>query len=186
MAVIKNMDMEDVLMLPQNFKRVCDLTENEVPNAPGIYTIRICNVHDLDAPFCDELIKRGHNLLYVGIASKSLRERLWKQELNHKRPATFFRSMGAILGYRPEKGSLVDESNKRNYRFTIVDTKKIQKWMKEHLLVNFMVQNEDLGTAEEYLIVNYKPIVNIQKNPNKMEEVKRLREECVRIANSRE
>lgn len=176
--------MEKVLMSPQNFKRVCDLTENQIPNIPGIYAIRISDVHDIAEPFCSELLNRGHNLLYIGIASKSLRKRFWQEELNHQRPATFFRSLGAILGYRPIKGSLMGRKNTKNYKFCPNDTEKIRQWMQEHLIVNFITTSDHLKDLEERLICSYKPIINIQKNPYKMEEVSKLRSECVYIANS--
>lgn len=175
--------MEKGLMSPQNFKRVCDLTEYQVPDIPGIYAIRISDVNALDSCFRDELISRGHNLLYFGIASKSLRERLWRQELNHERPATFFRSLGAILGYRPIKGSLVGKRNTKNYKFSPSDTNKIIEWIKSHLLVNFIATSDKLEDLEEHLIRTYKPILNIKKNPYKMEKVSKLRAECIDIAN---
>lgn len=175
--------MEKGLMSSQNFKRVCDLTEFQVPDIPGIYVIRISDVNALDLPFRDELLSRGHNLLYIGIASKSLRERLWRQELNHEKPATFFRSLGAILGYRPIKGSLIGKKNTKNYKFSPSDTNKIREWIKGHLLVNFIATSDKLEDFEKQLICTYKLILNIKKNPYKMEKVSKLRAECIDIAN---
>lgn len=180
------------LMIVNNFMKVSILTESIIPNEPGLYAIRIKDVNDLPAPFCDELIKRNHDLLYIGMASESLRKRLWKQELNHEKPATFFRSIGAILGYRPVNGSLVGKSNTTNYKFNQVDTDKIKKWIKEHLLVNCVVvsacpKTEDnkkfIEDIEKQLIQTYRPIINIKDNPYKMEKMSELRNECHRIAN---
>lgn len=169
------------LMNQDNFKSVCDLSESTVPDSPGMYAIRIKNVNDIPNPFNNELTNRKHNLLYIGIASQSLRERLWKQELNHENPATFFRSIGAILGFRPIKGSLYGkESN--NYKFNKEDTETIRNWIKEHLLVNFIIINEKLEDTEKILIKDHKPIINIKNNPYKMGEVSALRSECIKIA----
>ena len=122
-----------------------------------------------------------HDLLYIGKASVSLRERLWEEELHHARPATFFRSIGAILGFRPEKGSLYGKDT-RNYQFSKENTNTIIAWMKEHLLVNFITISSNLGVNEDKLILENKPIINILKNPYKMEILNELRDECVRIA----
>ena len=171
----------DDLMSLHDFKSVCDLSESMIPSSPGLYAIRIKNVHDLPAPFCEELINRKHDLLYIGKASVSLRERLWEEELHHARPATFFRSIGAILGFRPEKGSLYGKDT-RKYQFSKENTNTIIAWMKEHLLVNFITISSKLGVNEEKLILENKPIINILKNPYKMEILNDLRDECVRIA----
>lgn len=169
------------LMNESKFKSVSDLSASEIPDAPGLYAIRIKDVHKLPSVFSKELNKRGHNLLYIGIASESLLERLWKQELNHQKPATFFRSIGAMLGFRPVKGSLFGK-NTRNYKFDTESTEKIRCWMKENLLVNYYVISDNLENVEKQLIYDYKPIVNIENNPNKMSIISDLRHQCVEIA----
>ena len=172
------------LMNKQLFRRVGDLCESMVPVSPGLYAIRINDVHELPSPFCEELINRQHDLLYIGIASKSLRERLWKEELNHTSPATFFRSIGAILGFRPEKGSLYGKKT-RNYKFSEEDTETIIAWIKEHILVNFIIINSNLKEIETRFIKENKPIVNIDKNPYKMKALRDLRDECLKIASEK-
>lgn len=172
---------KDELMTLSNFIRVCDLSEFMIPDCPGIYAIRVIDVHDMPEPFNNELMNRGHDLLYIGIASNSLRERLWKEELNHSRPATFFRSIGAILGYKPIKGSLYGK-NTRNYKFSIDDTESIKTWIRQHLMVSAIPCSNDLGSIETQLILKYKPIVNLSKNPYKMTEISDLRAECLKVA----
>ena len=54
--------------------------------------------------------------------------------------------------------------------------------MKEHLLVNFITISSNLGVNEDKLILENKPIINILKNPYKMDILNELRDECVRIA----
>lgn len=179
-AVFSSTSTEE-LMNKQLFRRVGDLYESMVPDSPGLYAIRIIDVHDLPSPFCEELINRQHDLLYIGIASKSLRERLWKEELNHTSPATFFRSIGAILGFRPEKGSLYGKKS-RNYKFSEEDTETIIAWIKEHILVNFIIVTNNLKEIETRFIKENKPIVNIDKNPYKMKALRDLRDECLKIA----
>lgn len=175
----KSTDNRDALMNPDNFKRVCDLNINDIPSSPGLYAIRIDKQNALPKEFEDALNERNHNILYIGITTSSLRKRLWEQELHLKNPATFFRSIGAILGYTPEPGSLKEDS--KNYKFSYNDCKKIELWMGEHLLVNFIEQYNNLEKTETDLIEKYKPIINIAKNPYKLDVLQQLRKRCVEI-----
>lgn len=175
----KNTGNRDALMNPDDFKRVCDLQINDIPSSPGLYAIRIDKQNALPKEFEDALNERNHNILYIGITTSSLRKRLWEQELHLKNPATFFRSIGAILGYTPEPGSLKEDS--KNYKFSYNDCKKIELWMGEHLLVNFIEQDNNLEKTETDLIEKYKPIINIAKNPYKLDVLQQLRKRCVEI-----
>ena len=66
------------------------------------------------------------------------------QELFAKGHGTFFRSLGALLGHRPEKGSLVGKKNQKNYRFPKRDEQKIAKWIIDNLAVNWIELEEDV------------------------------------------
>lgn len=175
----KSANNSDALMNPDNFKRVSDLNFNDIPSSPGLYAIKIDNPNALPKEFEDVLKERNHNLLYIGITTDTLRNRLWEQELHSKKPATFFRSIGAILGYTPEPGSLKGKSN--NYKFSNNDCKKIEHWMEEHLLVNFIEQHNNLEETETVMIEKYIPIINIAKNPHKLVILQQLRKRCVEI-----
>ncbi|SJL30493.1 hypothetical protein PGIN_ATCC49417_01171 [Porphyromonas gingivalis] len=75
------------------------------------------------------------------------------QELFAKGHGTFFRSLGALLGHRPEKGSLVGKKNQKNYRFPKRDEQKIAKWIIDNLAVNWIELEEDVRPfIEKYLI----------------------------------
>ena len=156
--------------------------EYKIPNVPGLYCIKLKNGVELPEKFGTI---REDGIIYIGIASKSLKERLWEEELNHKRAATFFRSIGAMLGYLPPKGSLVGKSNTRNYRFNSYDTQLIKKWMKDSLLVNFVKVSDitQLEKIEKDLIRKYTPLVNIKGNPCASEALKEARRRCEDIAN---
>lgn len=175
--------IESLLMDEKKYVKVCELTENEIPDKPGLYAIRIIN-NTLPEEFAKILEQRKHNILYIGISKDDLRQRLWCEELHHKNPATFFRSMGAILGYRPPINSLSLKS--RNYKFSPDDTNKIIKWMEENLIVNYICFNEEaLEYIEKSLIKKYIPLVNIKHNPCKSKELIKLRKLCVNIARSK-
>lgn len=166
------------------FFGVSELNNGEmVPTIPGLYCIKLKD----GAKFPKDYGKiREDGIIYIGKASQSLKDRLWEEELNHQRPATFFRSIGAMLGFLPPKGSLIGKKNTRNYKFSIEDTEKIKSWMKESLLVKFIsLPQARLEALETALIEKLTPLVNIKHNPNASEELKKARKKCVDSANTK-
>jgi hypothetical protein len=171
-----------MLMNEKNFKGAA-VIDNIVPDKPGLYCIRIIDKSKLPAPFDKLLTNRGHDIIYIGIASTSLKRRFLCQELRAIGHGTFFRSLGAILGFRPSKGSLTKKANKRNYTFEANDEIKIIQWINKHLVVNWIECSKDFETFETLLLDKYRPLVNISKNPSASTQLARLRLECVTIAN---
>lgn len=164
------------------FHPVSALSQDDIPNVPGLYCIKLRKGIPLPAKYG---IVREDGIIYIGKASTSLRKRLWDQELNHRSAATFFRSMGAILDYLPPKGSLYDKDT-RNYKFSEQDTEAIRKWMRQSLFVNHIALSPDQqDRVEETLIVKYRPLVNIEHNPSASEELKAARQRCVEYAKSK-
>ena len=170
-----------VLMNEKNFKIASNI-ENKVPAKPGFYCIRIKTVKSLPSPFAEFLVERGHNILYIGIASKSLKRRLYGQELRAKGHGTFFRSIGSVLGYRPEPVSLINKKNKRNYTFQEEDERAIIHWINDNLLVNWVTFHGPLNGIEENLIQELLPLFNVSKNPAALTELRNLTKECREIA----
>jgi hypothetical protein len=173
----------DTLFINENFQSPSQIAAI-VPSQPGIYCIRIRSIDQLPNSFKTHLKQRGHDILYIGIASQSLRKRFFEQELNAKGHGTFFRSLGAILGYLPPKGSLLSKKNKRNYKFSASDESKIIAWIKANLLVNWVVISGDHENVESELILKHKPLLNLAKNPHALSELSTLRARCVEVANS--
>lgn len=167
---------EAVLLDNANFKTVGECNVYDIPNSPGFYAIRVRDIKVLPEMFRCELENRHENLLYIGIASKNLRKRLWEEELHAKRPATFFRSIGAMLGFLPPKGSL--SLNSSNYKFSPEDNNMIINWMGKSLLINFIEYNGKLDNIEKFLINKYQPIINIEHNPDPFIPLKELRKKC--------
>ncbi|SEB56181.1 hypothetical protein SAMN05443246_1081 [Paenibacillus sp. GP183] len=166
-----------------NYVIAASLAESEVPNTPGIYCIMIRDITSIPEPYSACLINRDHNILYVGQASTSLLKRLVTQDLRHKSPASFFRSIGAIFGYRPVIGSLSHSRNGANYKFSDDDTLRIIDWINKNLIINWIaMKSELLNDIEIKLILEAKPILNIRQNPNKLKELVSLRQECRMIA----
>lgn len=146
-----------------------------IPAKPGIYCVKLRK--DVVLPRKYGNIRKD-GIIYIGVTSKSLLKRLWEEELNHKRSATFFRSIGAILGYLPLKGSLAPY--RYDYKFSENDTNAIRKWMKQSLLVSFLPsQNTSLNEIEKTLIKKYQPLINLKHNPKPNKELKNARNKCV-------
>lgn len=174
-------DLEKELMLETKFKSARAI-DARVPNFPGLYCIRIKNPDQLPKDFSEELSARGNNIIYIGKASISLYRRLLRQELRARGHGTFFRSIGAVLGYKPPKACLVNKKNKRNFKFNQDDESKIIQWINNNLLLNWVEFNGNIEKVESELIRKYKPLLNIDSNPAAMKELRELRAECVRIA----
>lgn len=170
-------------LIHEQFFAVDDLSREDIPDIPGLYCIKL---RQGMAPLPAKYGKvREDGIIYIGKASSSLRKRLWDQELNHKSPATFFRSMGAILDFLPPKGSLYGKET-RNYKFNEQDTEAIRMWMRENLSVNIVTLSPNQqDRVEEALIVKYRPLVNIEHNPSASEELKAARQRCVDYAKSK-
>lgn len=174
--------IEKMLINEKNFKSA-GIIDNLVSTNSGLYCIRISDISRLPSPFNIALRDRGHNIIYIGVASESLRTRFLHQELRARGHGTFFRSIGAVLGYLPPKGSLLTKKNKRNYKFSKTDEQKIIKWINENLKVNWIEFNDDFESFENELINKHRPLINIANNPSALQELSELRKLCVQIAN---
>lgn len=89
-VTIRTKFVESELLYIGNFRNIRDLDIQDIPVDSGLYAIRIKDINILPKEFKYELYNRCDNLLYVGIATKNLRKRLWQDELHAKNPATFF------------------------------------------------------------------------------------------------
>lgn len=174
--------LEKILMDENLFKSAASV-DNLVPHSPGLYCVRTRNTTCLPTPFDKELLDRKHNIIYIGIASKNLNRRLLNQELRANGHGTFFRSIGALLGFLPQKGSLTNKKNKKNYKFSVQDELKIIKWINDNLKVNWVVHPDNFVTIELTLIQKYRPLLNLAKNPSALRVLSDMRAECVRVAN---
>lgn len=174
--------IEKILINEKNFKSARGI-DRTVPDEPGAYCVRIHNVVCLPEPFRSYLIERNHNILYIGIATQSLKKRFLNQELRAIGHGTFFRSVGALLGYWPAAGSLINKANKRNYKFNASDEGEIISWLNQNTVVNWVKFSSGLDEFETDLIRKYLPLLNIAKNPSALIELSELRRDCVRIAN---
>lgn len=153
-----------------------------VPAMSGLYAIFVDAAGSLPSPFNSHLLHKQTRLIYIGKAD-NLRKRLVADDLRHKGPSTFFRGIGAILGYTPPKGSLAGKSNHNNYRFSLEDTTNIVGWIDPHLSVKWQtLGRDDVKIWETHAIKVYGPLLNTQGNPAALPELAALRKRCREIA----
>lgn len=187
--IITNMENESSKHIMSHFDLLSNFIsassiDTLVPDKPGLYMIRIKDISKLPNEFSESLKIRNHNIIYIGIATQSLKKRMLNQELRAKGHGTFFRSIGAVLGYTPPKGSLKNKANKRNYTFAVSDEQKIIQWINSNLMITWKAYSKDLEPIETELILHYKPLLNISKNPDALSLLSELRKKCVEIARS--
>jgi hypothetical protein len=148
--------------------------EHLLPDDPGKYAFFIKDLQHLPAPFaCEAETRPLPNLIYIGKADVSLRQRVWHEECQHRRPGTFFRSVGAMLGFISPKGG-------RNYEFAPPDKQLIVEWIASRLGVAWEAESVASShyDAEQTLIRRFTPLLNLQGNPRKFAELSLLRARC--------
>lgn len=175
----------EVALLADDAFRAAGRVDALVPDAPGLYAIRVTGFDVLPSPFREEARRRGDRLIYIGEAKVSLRRRLLGQELRARGHGTFFRSLGAVLGFRPASGSLIGKANPRNFVFTPVDEQAIIDWINRHLEVSWVPFEGDIHAAESALLRAHAPLLNLTGNRRAMPELSALRAACVRVALAR-
>ena len=179
---VKGLAVAEKSLLQGDFISVGALSGDMVPDVPGLYCIKLRKSIHLPAKFGKV---REDGIIYIGQASTSLRQRFWKQELNHIGAATFFRSIGAMLGYLPPKGSLVGKKNQNNFKFSPEDTEAIRQWMRNSLTANFIAfSTETMDDVEKKLIDTYRPLVNYTHNPDYSRELEAVKDKCREYARS--
>jgi hypothetical protein len=117
-------------------------------------------------------------LLYIGQArgKKGIMKRLFRDELRGKGPATFFRSLGVVLGHGDKVKPLKSGGN-----FTFENSEEIVDWIKDHLRVGWQLIDEgSINATEKRMIHVHRPIFNIQHNSDKdcCRRLMDLRSEC--------
>lgn len=159
---------------------ISQLCSSKNLSSTGLYSIRLAVGKSLPEKYAPYL--KEHRIIYIGQSSVPLYERFWKQELNAEGHGTFFRSIGAMLGYLPPKGSLLGKET-RNYKFSSDDELLIKKWMEDNLVVNCIsLEKKHLDELEQKYIIQYRPLLNIKHNPDALVILSEARDKCVKYA----
>jgi GIY-YIG catalytic domain-containing protein len=168
-------------------KAVCPANSavGHVPDSPGYYSIFIDQASSLPDHFNTKIANSGSLLLYIGNSTSSVHERLLMQDLYGKSNSTFFRGIGAILGYRPPYASLANKVNQNNYKFSEENCRKIREWNEQHLSISWFETRPSTRT-EMLLIKRSLPLINSVHNPTRDPNLADLREECTKIARGAE
>lgn len=168
------------LLQSENFFHARDLEKLSIPDGRGVYCIKVKDL--FVSGIMDELkqimIVRDNPIIYIGKSDRSsLKVRIY-QELRAEKHGTFFRSLGAVLGYLPPKGSLKSAKNKMNYKFDQSDTISIIEWINEYLEVSYLELSDQIGDIESSLIRLHTPLLNIKDNSDALPIVKEMRKCC--------
>ena len=164
------------IFIEENFKSLKNL-ENSNLNFPGIYAIKVKDISIFPKELREEIENQDSKIIYVRKASRSLKKRL-EEECRGKRHGTFFRGIGALIGLKPPKGSLIGKSNSNNYKFSQSDSIKIVNWMNENLLFDYLKAEKNIDYVEQDLIKHFQPILNTTHNQKKSKYLAMLRKEC--------
>ena len=165
---------------PENFKSLKDL-DNLNLNSAGIYALRIRDISTFPLELRNEIEDKDSSIIYIGKASKNLGKRL-DEECRGKRHGTFFRGIGALINFKPPKGSLIGKANSNNYKFSSTDSSKIIDWMNENLEFDYLKVEKNIDFIEKDLIKHFQPILNSTHNPKKSIYLAALRKECRNVA----
>jgi len=177
---IQDNNIENSLIVEGDFRNFADL-DPEILKSSGLYCIRLKQHSRLPERYQNVLDKRKYKLIYIGKAEgQILRERL-SQEIEHKKPGTFFRSIGSVLKYLPMKGHLKGKSNQKNFRFSKDDTAEIVKWLKANVEIS-IAKHESSFEIEHEFIRKYCPLLNDTHNPLRLQELIDDKAECRKIA----
>lgn len=108
---------------------------------------------------------RNYEVIYVGLASGSLRDRDVKKHFNgNAGSSTLRKSLGCLFGYNLIPRDSHYNSNGKT-KFSIDDENKLSYWMKTNLLL-FYYPNKDFDSIESVLIQDFNPPLNLDKNHN--------------------
>jgi len=173
-------NIEQKLFATGNYRRYNDL-DSSILDKTGFYCLRLKEKSKLPDRYQLILDKRKFKYLYIGKAEgQTLRERL-SQEIEHRSPGTFFRSIGCVLRYSPIQGHLKGHSNQNNYKFSTTDTAEIVKWLISNVEISIVEYNGSFE-IEKWFIQKYCPLLNDTHNPLKLQVLKDDKDKCRKIA----
>jgi len=142
-------------------------SSNDIPDNPGNYIVCLkkgSKLPDIGVA-CEMKIYQNLNVIYTGIAGKSLRKRDYRQHFtgNNAGSSTLRKSLGSLFGYSKIARDK-DPSNGKT-KFKENDEIKLSEWMKSNLVLYFK-SNLNPNLLEDELIKELNPPLNLSKNNN--------------------
>jgi hypothetical protein len=138
-----------------------------IPDNPGNYIVCLKKGSKLPdiGESCTMETYQKLNVIYTGIAGKSLRKRDYKQHFtgNNAGSSTLRKSLGSMFGYA--KIARDKDPNNGKTKFNETDEIKLSEWMKSNLVLYFK-SNLHPDDLENELISELNPPLNLSKNSN--------------------
>jgi GIY-YIG catalytic domain len=142
-------------------------TSNDIPDNPGNYIVCLkkgSKLPDIGVEY-EMKMYRKLNVIYTGIAGKSLRKRDYRQHFkgNNAGSSTLRKSLGSLFGYT--KIARDKDPNSGKTKFKKNDEIKLSEWMQSNLVL-FFKKNLKPDKLEGELIKKLNPPLNLSKNKN--------------------
>ena len=137
----------------------------DLPNVPGNYLVTIRDISKLPTlgyTVASQLYK-GQNLIYTGIAGRSIRGRIWRNHLGGNAGHSTLRlTLGCLFGYTliPRDKKAPDNGH---VRFNSEDERELTSWMKENLIFHYLPCDTP-KVLEHELIGRFNPPLNLSGN----------------------
>lgn len=163
----------DVAVFFQAFKanRFDSLPDNEtkIPDMAGNYILCLRPNSKLPKVRIEPILELfdGLQVIYTGIASKSLRKRDYKQHFkgNNAGKSTLRKSLGVLFGYKQIPRDSDPTTGKT--KFGVDDEIKLTEWMRQNLILYFF-PTTDFEQIENQAIIHFNPPLNLKGNNNLM------------------
>ncbi len=108
---------------------------------------------------------RDYEVIYVGLASNSLKDRDIAKHFNgNAGGSTLRKSLGCLFGYNLIPRDSHYNSNGKT-KFNVTDESKLSDWIKTNLIM-FYYPNKEFDSVESRLIQALNPPLNLDKNHN--------------------
>ncbi len=163
-------DIQSVLSLfSKNFFDPKADNETKIDDSCGNYIICLRNNCSLPKVNINPDFKKFENLdvLYTGIAGKSLRNRDFKQHFkgNNAGRSTLRKSLGCLFGYKLVARD--KDPNTGKTKFASIDEETLTKWMASNLVLYFL-PGRNYTEIELQLIAHFNPPLNLKGKYNKI------------------
>ena len=140
-------------------------SSNKISDSPGIYVICLKSGCYLPEVSVKPELKQfdGLEVIYVGISSKSLRGRDYRQHFNGNNAgrSTLRKSLGILHGFQQVPRD--KDPNTGKTKFADADEIKLSEWMRNNLVM-YSLATAEYGKLEEDLIRYFNPPLNLKGN----------------------
>lgn len=160
--------MEDFIIKNFGIFNPWDDAITKLPNAAGNYVFLLKKNTTLPMKGIDntpvfhdiEINGKEYQILYTGIASKSLRQRIGKNHFGENAGRSTLRlSLGSLMGFT----KIYRDGNGKHLKLKTADEQRMTEWMQRNLVVLFYA-NSNCKDDEEKMIVTLNPPLNLDKN----------------------